>query len=220
MPAPPFLDPNRAAFLDIGGPAGRVAFHATRWGQRDTVTAHGGGAGSGTGRPWASALYALVADRLRPRETPTRRPEEYRRYDAREESRLTGSDRDAWRVQRDVLGAAVRIRLDRHWSKAERRRAEAHRDDPRIRLALDSGERFNIAEVVVAGTELLSTWQNAWAPGANPRGASDLPPAPRHLWDALLGLIDPADDVRHTRESGHRHLALALARSLLEGARR
>ncbi|MFB7513294.1 hypothetical protein [Streptomyces sp. NPDC056144] len=231
----------------------------------------------------------------------TMRSEEYRRYDAREESRLTGSDRDAWRVQRDVLGAAVRIRLDRHWSEAERRRAAAHRADPRIRLALDSGERFGLAEVVAAGPELLSAWQNAWAPGTNPRGAavvaaavdcrraglrrpvsrewlqdlhlpylaerggpdlqpepfteamtwackaayatsgllvgnytqgytafdyvltaSDLPPVPHHLWDALLGLVAPADAydmglVAH--QAGElRRAAAALARAHAGGA--
>lgn len=202
----------------------------------------------------------------------TMRSEEFRRYDAREESRLTGSDRDAWRVQRDVLNAAVKIRLERHWSAAEQRRAAAHREDPRIRLALDSCDRFGLAEVVAAGPELLTAWQNAWAPGANPRGAavvaaavdcrraglrrpvgrewlqdlhrpylaerggpdlqpepfgeamawacqaayatsgllignysqgytafdyvltaSDLPPVPDHLWDALLALVEPAD---------------------------
>ncbi|CAM5274392.1 hypothetical protein [Streptomyces narbonensis] len=102
----------------------------------------------------------------------TMRSEEFRRYDAREESRLTGSDRDAWRVQRGVLDAATKIRLERHWSEAEQLRAAAHREDPRIRLALESGDRFGLAEVVAAGPELLSSWQNAWAPGTNPRGAA------------------------------------------------
>ncbi|WP_406404806.1 hypothetical protein OH805_37165 [Streptomyces sp. NBC_00879] len=102
----------------------------------------------------------------------TMRSEEYRRYDAREESRLTGSDRDAWRVQREVLHLAVKIRLARHWSTTERQRATAHRGDPRIRLALVSCDRFGLAEVVAAGPELLGAWENAWAPGANPRGAA------------------------------------------------
>ncbi|MEU1466527.1 tetratricopeptide repeat protein [Streptomyces sp. NPDC005727] len=102
----------------------------------------------------------------------TMRSEEYRRYDAREESRLTGSDRDAWRVQREVLDRARKIRLARHWSPTEQRRAAAHRADPRIRLALQSCDRFGVAEVVAAGPELLAAWENAWAPGANPRGAA------------------------------------------------
>lgn len=102
----------------------------------------------------------------------TMRSQEYRRYDAREESRLTGSDRDAWRVQREVLDRARRIRLARHWSQAEQRRAEAHRADPRIRLALQSCDRFGVAEVVAAGPELRAAWENAWAPGTNPRGAA------------------------------------------------
>ncbi|MEU6090868.1 hypothetical protein ABZ865_29560 [Streptomyces sp. NPDC047085] len=102
----------------------------------------------------------------------TMRSQEYRRYDAREESRLTGSDRDAWRVQREVLHLARTVRLARHWSMAEQQRARAHQTDPRIRFALDSCERFGLAEVVAAGPELLAAWENAWAPGANPRGAA------------------------------------------------
>ncbi|THA33496.1 tetratricopeptide repeat protein [Streptomyces sp. A1547] len=102
----------------------------------------------------------------------TMRTHEFRRFDAREESRLTGSDRDAWRAQRDVLQQAEVVRLARHWSAEERRRAAEHRQDPRITAALRAGERFGIAEVLAAGPELLAAWQNAWAPGANPRGAA------------------------------------------------
>ncbi|WP_345528960.1 hypothetical protein [Streptomyces showdoensis] len=102
----------------------------------------------------------------------TMRSQEFRRYDAREESRLTGSDRDAWRVQRDVLASAVQVRLERRWSTAEQQRAAAHRGDPRIDLALDSCDRFGLAEIMAAGPELLAAWRNAWAPGANPRGAA------------------------------------------------
>ncbi|MFJ1550588.1 tetratricopeptide repeat protein [Streptomyces sp. NPDC088246] len=121
----------------------------------------------------ASALAELLQGRPgRVVVLATMRSEEFRRYDAREESRLTGSDRDAWRVQREVLHIAVKIRLERHWSMAEQQRAAAHRGDPRIRLALDSCDRFGLAEVVAAGPELLAAWENAWAPGANPRGAA------------------------------------------------
>ncbi|MFF4452433.1 tetratricopeptide repeat protein [Streptomyces goshikiensis] len=102
----------------------------------------------------------------------TMRVQEYRRYDAREESRLTGSDRDAWRAQRDLLQRATVLRLARHWSPEERRRAAAHQSDPRIGAALRAGERFGIAEVLAAGPELRASWENAWAPGANPRGAA------------------------------------------------
>ncbi|MGW6708694.1 tetratricopeptide repeat protein, partial [Streptomyces sp. NPDC054956] len=102
----------------------------------------------------------------------TIRVQEYRRYDAREESRLTGSDRDAWRAQRDLLHQAAVIRLPRHWSARERHRAAAHQDDPRIGAALRAGERFGVAEVLAAGPELLASWENGWAPGANPRGAA------------------------------------------------
>ncbi|MFD0264993.1 hypothetical protein ACFVGY_00140 [Streptomyces sp. NPDC127106] len=102
----------------------------------------------------------------------TLRTEEYRRFDAREKSRLTGSDRDAWRTQRDVLERAEVVRLARHWSQEELRRAAAHRQDPRISAALRAGERFGLAELLAGGPELLSAWQNAWSPGTHPRGAA------------------------------------------------
>ncbi|MFB8399218.1 tetratricopeptide repeat protein [Streptomyces yangpuensis] len=101
----------------------------------------------------------------------TMRTQEYRRFEAREESRLTGSDRDAWRTQRDVLRQAEVVRLARHWSAGERR-AAAHMQDPRIVAALRAGERFGVAEVLAAGPELLASWHNAWTPGAHPRGAA------------------------------------------------
>ncbi|MEU4170836.1 tetratricopeptide repeat protein [Streptomyces sp. NPDC026665] len=101
----------------------------------------------------------------------TMRSQEFRRYDAREESRLTGSDRDAWRVQREVMHMAVQVRLERRWSAAEQARADTLQD-PRVRLALGSCDRFGLAEVLAAGPELLAAWENAWAPGANPRGAA------------------------------------------------
>lgn len=102
----------------------------------------------------------------------TMRMEDYRRYEAREESRLTGSDRDAWRAQRDLLHRAAVVRLARHWSADERRRAAAHRGDPRIGAALRAGERFGVAEVLAAGPELLAAWESGWAPDAHPRGAA------------------------------------------------
>lgn len=122
------------------------------------------GAGGLTAAQLASLRSAVVI--------ATMRVQEYRRYDAREESRLTGSDRDAWRAQRDLLQQAAVIRLPRHWSAQERRRAAAHRGDPRIGAALSAGERFGVAEVLAAGPELLASWENGWAPGANPRGAA------------------------------------------------
>ncbi|MFD3708806.1 tetratricopeptide repeat protein [Streptomyces sp. NPDC058677] len=102
----------------------------------------------------------------------TMRVEEYRRFEAREESRLTGSDRDAWRTQREVLQEAAVIRLSRRWSAGECRRATAHIGDARIAAALHSCDRFGIAETIAAGPELMAAWENAWAPGTNPRAAA------------------------------------------------
>ncbi|WP_145501094.1 tetratricopeptide repeat protein [Streptomyces sp. CFMR 7] len=121
----------------------------------------------------ASALAELIQRRPgRVVVLATMRSQEVRRYEAREESRLTGSDRDAWRVQREVLHMAAQVQLKRRWSVDEQERAKAHEADPRIGLALTSCDRFGLAEVVAAGPELLAAWQNAWAPGANPRGAA------------------------------------------------
>lgn len=102
----------------------------------------------------------------------TMRVEEYRRYEAREESRLTGSDRDVWRAQREVLQGAGVVRLARRWTPQECRRAAAHTDDARIAAALRTCDRFGIAETIAAGPELTVAWENAWAPGANPRAAA------------------------------------------------
>lgn len=102
----------------------------------------------------------------------TMRVEEYRRFEAREESRLTGSDRDAWRTQREVLQEADVVRLSRRWSPSECRRAAAHAEDARIAAALHTCDRFGIAETIAAGPELMAAWENAWAPGTNPRAAA------------------------------------------------
>ncbi|NXY98399.1 hypothetical protein HYE82_29300 [Streptomyces sp. BR123] len=71
-----------------------------------------------------------------------------------------------------MLQQAEVVRLARRWSQEERRRAAAHRQDPRIGAALHGAQRFGIAEVLAAGPELLAAWQNAWVPGAHPRGAA------------------------------------------------
>ncbi|WP_158717823.1 tetratricopeptide repeat protein [Streptomyces sp. NRRL F-2664] len=102
----------------------------------------------------------------------TMRTQEFRRFEAREGSRLTGSDRDAWRTQREVLGQAEVVHLARLWSPPERRRAAAHAHDPRIAAALRAGERFGVAEVLAGAPPSLAAWHDAWAPGAHPRGAA------------------------------------------------
>ncbi|WP_370219296.1 tetratricopeptide repeat protein [Kitasatospora sp. GAS1066B] len=102
----------------------------------------------------------------------TMRAEEHRRYDAREESRLTGSDRDLWRTERGVIQAARVIRIARRWSVPECERARWLAQDPRIERALRSSSRFGVSEVLASGPALLDSWRDAWAPGANPRGAA------------------------------------------------
>ncbi|WP_412075374.1 hypothetical protein ACLF6K_05435 [Streptomyces xanthophaeus] len=123
----------------------------------------------------AGGLTAAQLDGLRRAVVvATMRTEEYGRYEARDASRLTGSDRDAWRDRRDLLGRATVIHLDRSWSPEERRRAEAHRDDPRIAAALGAGGRFGVAEVLAGAPGLPARWDSGWAAGAHPRGAAVL----------------------------------------------
>ncbi|WP_344469601.1 tetratricopeptide repeat protein [Kitasatospora kazusensis] len=118
-------------------------------------------------------LAALLAER--PGQVTvlaTMRAEEHRRYDAREESRLTGSDRDLWRTERGVIQAARTIRVARRWSEPECERAVRVAEDPRIERALRSRARFGVCEVLASGPALLDSWRDGWAPGANPRGAA------------------------------------------------
>jgi hypothetical protein len=102
----------------------------------------------------------------------TMRAEEHRRYNAREGSRLTGTDRDLWRAERSVVHLAAPIRIERHWTPEECARGKAHAGDPRIASALTGCDRFGLAEILAAGPELLDAWRDAWSPGANPRGAA------------------------------------------------
>ncbi|MER5635374.1 tetratricopeptide repeat protein [Kitasatospora sp. NPDC002227] len=118
-------------------------------------------------------LRALLAERVgRAVVVATMRAEEHRRYDAREESRLTGSDRDLWRTERGVVQAARVVRVARRWSGPECERARLRARDPRIERALRSSGRFGVSEVLASGPALLDSWRDAWAPGANPRGAA------------------------------------------------
>jgi hypothetical protein len=102
----------------------------------------------------------------------TIRTQEHRRYDAREGSRLTGTDRDLWRTERDVVARAAIVRVERLWSPAEVRRARAVVPSRRLGLALAACDRFGIAESLACGPELVHVWRDAWSPGANPRGAA------------------------------------------------
>ncbi|MFB6978461.1 hypothetical protein [Streptomyces scopuliridis] len=77
------------------------------------------------------------------------------------------------RTARDLLQSARTIRIDRHWSAAERERAAEHADDPRLARAVDD-KRFGIAETLACGPTMLESWRNAWAPGGHPRAAAVL----------------------------------------------
>lgn len=81
-------------------------------------------------------------------------------------------DRALVRDAREVLDQAVVLRLPRMLSDAERRRAEhVGMVDPRIADAVRHSDRYGLAEYLAAGPLLLEGWENAWAPGQNPRGA-------------------------------------------------
>ncbi|MBE8525614.1 hypothetical protein ILP97_50460 [Amycolatopsis sp. H6(2020)] len=113
------------------------------------------------GRGWGHLVVAA-----------TMRSPEFDRYGAREETGVAGADLDAWRDARDILRPASVVGLSRRWTDAEIERARECDDDPRIRAALASAEKFGLAEVLAAGPELVRNWRNAWSPSAHPRGAA------------------------------------------------
>ncbi|MGH3701603.1 MAG: hypothetical protein ACRDQY_19480 [Pseudonocardiaceae bacterium] len=102
----------------------------------------------------------------------TLRSAEFDRYSAREESRVTGIERDSWLEARDVLDLAAVVELQRRWSAEELKRARDYADDPRISTALGKTSQFGLAEILAAGPHLAGDWRNAWRPGAHPRGAA------------------------------------------------
>lgn len=102
----------------------------------------------------------------------TMRSEEYARFSGRAQSMPDGSSRDAARRGWEVLNLARRLTLARSWSPAEIARADRHRADPRISEALAHADRFGLAEYLAAGPQLLSDWQDGWAPGTHPRGCA------------------------------------------------
>jgi tetratricopeptide (TPR) repeat protein len=71
----------------------------------------------------------------------------------------------------DVLRLAREIRLDRHWSAAERSRA-VETTDARLREAAHQDGAFGPAEYLAAGPRLLAEWHDAWSAGVRPRGAA------------------------------------------------
>jgi hypothetical protein len=70
--------------------------------------------------------------------------------------------RNLLRAQRDLLGQATRIELDRKASDTERHRA-LRSSDPRIIAALAHSSQFGLAEYLAASPALWQTWQDAQA---------------------------------------------------------
>ncbi|MFF5494770.1 tetratricopeptide repeat protein [Streptomyces aquilus] len=101
---------------------------------------------------------------------------------AQERARLTSArltspgeagDAPGARLVRDVLESAHEIRLDRRWHRDEVARAREQHRDVRLARAVDSAERYGIAEFLAAGPHLLTAWRDAWAPeGGHVRGAA------------------------------------------------
>ncbi|MDB1090227.1 tetratricopeptide repeat protein [Streptomyces sp. ACA25] len=100
---------------------------------------------------------------------------------------------------RAALEPAREIRLEQKFSPSELRRAIARDTDPRIKAALVSADRHGIAESLAAGPELLKDYENAWQPGANPRGAALVTAA---LDCDRAGLVTPS---RTLLEEIHEH---------------
>ncbi|MFD3717501.1 tetratricopeptide repeat protein [Streptomyces sp. NPDC058674] len=108
----------------------------------------------------------------------TMRAAEYRRHQAREASRLTGSDRGSWRAQDELLRRAAVVPLARHWSPAERRRAAA-RKDARLAAALEAAGEYGVAEVLAGVVRLRTRWTHARPPAETSPGAAVPDSAPR-----------------------------------------
>lgn len=126
----------------------------------------------GTGGITRAHLEALRHGRARDHcVVATMRAEEYARI-----TRAGGRRGELASAQpqgRDVLVLARQIRLARKWSSAEVERARTvGASDPRVREAVARSDTFGIGEYLAAGPELLHDWQDAWAPGAHPRGAA------------------------------------------------
>ncbi|MFG2995190.1 hypothetical protein [Streptomyces sp. NPDC048340] len=95
------------------------------------------------------------------------------RYNSVEDGDADASARFDQRTGRDVLALAHEIRLDRRWDPDEVARARAFRNDERIAHAIGIAGRYGIAEFLAAGPQLLTAWQDAWAPeGGHTRGAA------------------------------------------------
>ncbi|UBU11686.1 tetratricopeptide repeat protein [Nonomuraea gerenzanensis] len=99
----------------------------------------------------------------------TMRSEEYRKFFSAASDVVAA---DTARQGRDVLRLATRVDVNRLWSQEELARARDHVADARMATAVAQAGRFGVAEFLAAGPQLLSQWHDAWAPGANPRGAA------------------------------------------------
>jgi TPR repeat protein len=78
---------------------------------------------------------------------------------------------ESLRNTRGVISRSHSIYIDRQWSSDEISRVQQSRD-PRLRDAVQHSSEVGIAEYLAAGPQLMMEWQNAWAPGLNPRGAA------------------------------------------------
>ena len=126
----------------------------------------------GTGGLTRAHLQALRHGRIRDHcVVATMRAEEYARITRAGSS--NAGPAQAHQQGQDVLALARQVRLPRRWSPAEVDRVGAFAvNDPRLREAVSHAETFGIAEYLAAGPQLLHDWQDAWAPGAHPRGAA------------------------------------------------
>lgn len=127
----------------------------------------------GTGGLTRADLQGLVHGQVREHcVIATMRTEEYARFTRAGRGSAERVGLDAQRRGEEVLALARQIRIPRAWSPAEVNRARAESGDPRLRDAVAYAGTFGIAEYLAAGPRLLHDWQDAWAPGAHPRGAS------------------------------------------------
>lgn len=149
----------------------------------------------------AGGLSLHLLERLAPPGSmvlSTIRAQERARYlEAQDPTRNPSSNR--W-TGTDVLALMHEIRLDRQWHGQEIARARQFGDDRRLARAVDNSELYGVAEFLAAGPQLLTAWQDAWAPeGPHVRGAA---------------LVSAAVEARRAGWSGS--LPVALLRDLHE----
>jgi tetratricopeptide (TPR) repeat protein len=106
--------------------------------------------------------------------------------------------RDAVNAARQVLAQVTyRVRLDRMFTSAERDRAGVvAASDASVAEGLRYADEYGLGEYLACGPELRQAFENAWEPGANPRGAALIAAA---IDVKRMGVVNPVPKALLTR---------------------